>query len=535
MAEPNEPSLRGRERRPRRTTPCGGSRSGSTGLGGGRAADRRGGGDGRCRGERASRRRPAGRRPRPATRSPPTEPRSARSSSCVEAAPVAARPDPAGAPAPARARRCANCCSRARPDRLVSGAHRAAPRGRRRGPGHPDPLTRGVLGCGARRGAPPTIDRWRSTGPTRIRASCTDDGPQAPEQATATAARPAARVGAGAGRLIRAWRVAAARAPPGRVRRDRAVPALFLPWYQADSSSSPAGTCRSQRSDSRPAGARSRSSRRRCCWSPSAVLTLLFQRAEGKAFHLPGGDGGVIMAAGLWTCVLIVWRIFDKQGASGHGQYATTSGSSGASSSRSRSRPCSPTPAPDPRAHRPEPPLPGESGDPEPAARQRARQRAAPPPARPQRTPAAGARPPTRLRRQPRRWPRPRRRAAPERRPHPAETPAAEQRPPAPQRWSGDSPPDWSGESPPEWRAGRRRPVRAPQRPSEDATLPVAPRSEDPTVPPDRAATEDRDREPGPCRDEDPTVRPDQRRGGADAPRPPRRRSADAAAGPTDD
>ncbi len=57
-----------------------------------------------------------------------------------------------------------------------------------------------------------------------------------------------------------------------------------------------------------------------------AVLTLLYQRAEGRAFHIPGGDGGVIMAAGLWACVLVIWRIFDKQGTSSHGQFATTSG-----------------------------------------------------------------------------------------------------------------------------------------------------------------------------------------------------------------
>jgi hypothetical protein len=34
----------------------------------------------------------------------------------------------------------------------------------------------------------------------------------------------------------------------------------------------------------------------------------------------------VITAAGLWACVLIVWRIFDKQGTSRHGQVAYTSG-----------------------------------------------------------------------------------------------------------------------------------------------------------------------------------------------------------------
>jgi hypothetical protein len=43
-----------------------------------------------------------------------------------------------------------------------------------------------------------------------------------------------------------------------------------------------------------------------------AVLWLLFARAEGRAFHLPGGDGGVIVAAGAWVAFLIVWRFFDR-------------------------------------------------------------------------------------------------------------------------------------------------------------------------------------------------------------------------------
>ena len=47
------------------------------------------------------------------------------------------------------------------------------------------------------------------------------------------------------------------------------------------------------------------------------VLVLLFVRAEGRAFHVPGGDGGVIFAAGLWTGVLILWRMFDKSSTTG--------------------------------------------------------------------------------------------------------------------------------------------------------------------------------------------------------------------------
>ena len=43
-----------------------------------------------------------------------------------------------------------------------------------------------------------------------------------------------------------------------------------------------------------------------------SVLWILFARGERRAFHLPGGDGAVITAAGVWTAVLIVWRLFDR-------------------------------------------------------------------------------------------------------------------------------------------------------------------------------------------------------------------------------
>lgn len=119
------------------------------------------------------------------------------------------------------------------------------------------------------------------------------------------------------------------------------------------------------------------------------VLALLFQRAEGRAFHLPGGDGGVILAAGLWTCVLVIWRIFDKQGTSGNGQFANTSGvewgifvalavAAFLAYTGSRIR----------AAHQPEPPLPGdedEDGDswfaePAPRTDRRPRRRTRPAP-----------------------------------------------------------------------------------------------------------------------------------------------------------
>lgn len=42
------------------------------------------------------------------------------------------------------------------------------------------------------------------------------------------------------------------------------------------------------------------------------VLTLLRARAEGRRFHLPFGDGTVILAAAGWAALLIVTRLLDR-------------------------------------------------------------------------------------------------------------------------------------------------------------------------------------------------------------------------------
>jgi hypothetical protein len=50
-----------------------------------------------------------------------------------------------------------------------------------------------------------------------------------------------------------------------------------------------------------------------------AVLCLLFARAERRSFHLPGGDGTVVFAAGLWSALLLILRLFDKPGITHNG------------------------------------------------------------------------------------------------------------------------------------------------------------------------------------------------------------------------
>jgi hypothetical protein len=42
------------------------------------------------------------------------------------------------------------------------------------------------------------------------------------------------------------------------------------------------------------------------------VLYLLWARSQRRAFHLPGGDGVVVFAAGIWAVLLLIWRLFDK-------------------------------------------------------------------------------------------------------------------------------------------------------------------------------------------------------------------------------
>jgi hypothetical protein len=51
----------------------------------------------------------------------------------------------------------------------------------------------------------------------------------------------------------------------------------------------------------------------------AGVMVLLLARADKRAFHLPGGDGTVIFAAGLWATALIFYRVFDRPDVSGEG------------------------------------------------------------------------------------------------------------------------------------------------------------------------------------------------------------------------
>ncbi len=48
-----------------------------------------------------------------------------------------------------------------------------------------------------------------------------------------------------------------------------------------------------------------------------SVGVLLFVRNTGRAFHLPGGDGTIVMVAGAWVAFLLFYRLIDKPGQNG--------------------------------------------------------------------------------------------------------------------------------------------------------------------------------------------------------------------------
>jgi hypothetical protein len=133
------------------------------------------------------------------------------------------------------------------------------------------------------------------------------------------------RVGAIFGRMTRIWRALPSERRLAAAAAIGLFATLFLPWYQETVIARGVTSLRSL-SDSLTGWGAFSFVEAAVLLVAAGVLLLLFARAEGQAFHVPGGDGNVITVAGVWACVLIVWRMFDKQGTTGHRLYTTSSG-----------------------------------------------------------------------------------------------------------------------------------------------------------------------------------------------------------------
>jgi len=50
----------------------------------------------------------------------------------------------------------------------------------------------------------------------------------------------------------------------------------------------------------------------------AGVIAIVFARAEGREFHLPGGDGTIVAIAGGWAGLLIFYRVFARPPGNGY-------------------------------------------------------------------------------------------------------------------------------------------------------------------------------------------------------------------------
>jgi hypothetical protein len=167
----------------------------------------------------------------------------------------------------------------------------------------------------------------------------------------------------GLGRMARAWRALAGEQRLAAIAALALFATMLLPWYQLQ---------RVVRGDIRSHDVNAFGVfsfvEAAVLLVVAGVLFLLFARAEDRGFHLPGGDGSVILAAGAWTACLLFFRVLDRPPGGGYpvgiawGFFVAFIAAGFLAYAGARLR----------AAHRPEPPLPEPpEPEPEPTVRRR--------------------------------------------------------------------------------------------------------------------------------------------------------------------
>ena len=87
---------------------------------------------------------------------------------------------------------------------------------------------------------------------------------------------------------------------------------MLLPWYQQDGFVTRPGQAPTELSDSFNAFQSWGFVEASILLVALGVIVLCAARADRRAFHLPGGDGIVLMAAGAWVMFLIFYRQLDR-------------------------------------------------------------------------------------------------------------------------------------------------------------------------------------------------------------------------------
>jgi hypothetical protein len=100
---------------------------------------------------------------------------------------------------------------------------------------------------------------------------------------------------------------------------------MFLPWYSKTDTLVVRGTARATETSLTAFQAFSFVEAAVLLVS-AGVLSMLFARAEDRAFGLPGGDGLIVLVAGGWSALLVFYRMVDKPGLQGNARVTATVG-----------------------------------------------------------------------------------------------------------------------------------------------------------------------------------------------------------------
>jgi len=126
-------------------------------------------------------------------------------------------------------------------------------------------------------------------------------------------------------RLAHAWRALEAEQRLAAFAALGLLVSMFLPWYSKTDTLVVGGAAKATQTSLSAFQAFSFVEAAVLLVSGS-VLFVLFKRAEGGDFQLPGGDGAVTMIAGAWTALLIFYRLLDKPGLQGNQRVTATVG-----------------------------------------------------------------------------------------------------------------------------------------------------------------------------------------------------------------
>ena len=127
------------------------------------------------------------------------------------------------------------------------------------------------------------------------------------------------------GRIVRDWRALSSEQRLAAIAAILLLLSMLLPWYQETGNAIVGGKL-ARIDDSKSAFGVYSFVEAAIFVVVVGTIALLWARAERKAFHLPGGDGTVIMGAGLWVMFLIFYRQLDKPNGRHEGLIQTSIG-----------------------------------------------------------------------------------------------------------------------------------------------------------------------------------------------------------------